>query len=132
MFFGGFGYPFYPYSYYGYPYYGYPYYGSYSYYGYPYYGSYSSGYDPYDYGYYNYNQSRYDNYNQPRYRGDAYGGSMVAQVQRRLAREGYYHGAIDGIMGTRTHYAIRAYERANGLQVDGAISNQLLATMGLR
>jgi peptidoglycan hydrolase-like protein with peptidoglycan-binding domain len=124
VFVGGFGYPFYPYSYYGYPYYGYPYYGSYFDYGYPYYGSYSSGYDSYDYG--------YGNYNQPRYRENAYGGSMVAQVQRRLAREGYYHGAIDGIMGTRTHYAIRAFERANGLRVDGAISNQLLATMDLR
>jgi Putative peptidoglycan binding domain len=126
VFVGGFGYPFYPYSYYGYPYYGYPYYSSYSSYGYPYYGSSSYGYDPYDYGYNNYN------YNQPRYRADASGGSMVVQVQRRLAREGYYHGPIDGIMGTRTHYAIRAYERAHGLRVDGAISDQLLGTMGLR
>jgi len=124
---GGFGYPFYPYSYYGYPYYG-----SYFDYGYPYYGSYSSGYDPYDYGYYDYNQPRYGNYNQPRYGGDAYGRSMVVQVQRRLAREGYYQGPIDGIMGTRTHYAVRAYERAHGLRADGVINDQLLATMGLR
>ena len=57
---------------------------------------------------------------------------MVVQVQRRLAREGYYHGPIDGIMGSRTHYAIRAFERAHGLRVDGAISNELLATMRLR
>src|SRR5213082_2638178 len=38
------------------------------------------------------------------------GGSSVAQLQRRLARAGYYHGAIDGIMGPETRRAIRAYE----------------------
>jgi peptidoglycan hydrolase-like protein with peptidoglycan-binding domain len=33
-------------------------------------------------------------------------------LQRRLARAGYYNGAIDGIMGSQTRRAIRAYERA--------------------
>ncbi|HEV3243296.1 MAG TPA: peptidoglycan-binding protein [Chthoniobacterales bacterium] len=55
-----------------------------------------------------------------------------AKVQSRLARAGYYHGAIDGAMGPRTHYAIRAYERDHGLRTDGAISGQLLRNMGLR
>jgi putative peptidoglycan binding protein len=39
--------------------------------------------------------------------------SRVAELQRRLARAGYYHGAIDGIMGPATRRAIRAYERDN-------------------
>ena len=56
----------------------------------------------------------------------------MIQVQSRLARAGYYHGAIDGVMGQRTHYAIVAYERDHGLRVDGAISRQLLRNMGLR
>jgi peptidoglycan hydrolase-like protein with peptidoglycan-binding domain len=34
-------------------------------------------------------------------------------LQRRLARAGYYHGAIDGIMGPATRRAIRAYERTH-------------------
>jgi hypothetical protein len=116
-----------------YPYWGgygyYPYgYGYYPYgYGYSYYPYYSSGYYPYgsyNYGYYNYNRSGYR---------DSYaGGSMVAQVQRRLAQSGYYRGAIDGVMGPRTRAAIRAYERSRGLRVDGVISQQLIATMGLR
>jgi hypothetical protein len=107
IFFGGFGYPFYPYynSYWGYPY----------------------GYYPY--GYYYYNQPYY---NQPAYGYGPYNGSLVLQVQRRLARAGYYRGAIDGMMGPRTRYAIRTYERDHGLRVDGVISGQLLATMGLR
>ncbi len=113
---------------YGYPYYsygpsvsfgfGYPYYS----YGYPYgyYGSYPYN---YSYGYYGYNRPGYDTYAN---------GSIVIQVQSRLARAGYYRGAIDGVMGPRTHYAIQAYERDHGLRVDGAISGSLLRNMGLR
>jgi hypothetical protein len=119
VFVGGgsrFGYS-YPYRSYGFGYgYGYPYY-SYGYYPYDYYGSY-----PYTYGYYS-SQPGYDTYAN---------GSIVIQVQSRLARAGYYHGAIDGVMGPRTHYAIQAYERDHGLRVDGAISGQLLRNMGLR
>ena len=83
----------YPYGYYGY---GYPYgYG----YGYPY--GYDSGYQGSNYG------------------GTSYGSdypthSRVAELQRRLAQAGYYHGAIDGILGPRTQQAIRAYERDHG------------------
>jgi hypothetical protein len=51
--------------------------------------------------------------------GSGYGyggnnGSRVAELQSRLARAGYYHGAIDGIMGPATRRAIRAYERHSG------------------
>src|ERR1700731_4166578 len=109
--------------------YGYSYpYRSYGYgYGYPYYSygpsvSFGFGY-PYSYGYYGYDRRGYDTYAN---------GSIVIQVQSRLARAGYYHGAIDGAMGPRTHYAIRAYERDHGLRTDGAISGQLLRNMGLR
>ncbi len=55
---------------------------------------------------------------------------MAARVQRELATAGYYHGAIDGIVGDGTRRAIRNYERDNGLPVDGQIDHQLLATMG--
>ena len=95
---------------------GYPYYG----YGYPYYGSY-----PYGYGYYN--RPRAVIYAETGYTDDA----TVAAVQRRLARGGYYRGAIDGVIGNGTRTAIRAFERNNGLRVDGRIDRQLLATMGL-
>ena len=94
---------------------GYPYYG----FGYPYYGSY-----PYGYGYYN--RPRAVVY-ETAYTDDA----TVAAVQRRLARGGYYRGAIDGVIGNGTRTAIRAFERNNGLRVDGRIDRQLLATLGL-
>jgi hypothetical protein len=118
----------------GYPYYGgSPYYGGY-YSGYPYYGSsYYGGY-PYSYGYpYGYNtyyySSNYPSYNRYSYRD--YNDAVVVRVQERLARSGYYRGPIDGVIGPRTQYAIRAYERSHGLPADGVIDHRLLRTMGL-
>jgi Putative peptidoglycan binding domain len=82
------------------------------------------GYYPYEYG--------YDRYDQPAYQaGPRYTGSLVEQVQLRLARAGYYHGAIDGVSGNATRRAIREYERGHGLPPDGQIRGTLLTTMGL-
>jgi len=96
------------------------------YYPYPYYGYYPYGYYPYDYGY-----GSYDSYNQPCPTKAVYGGSLVRQVQLRLARAGYYHGSIDGVSGTATRRAVREYERAHALPGDGSIGQRLLATMGV-
>jgi hypothetical protein len=76
------------------------------------------GYYPYDYSY----------YTEPAY---GYNGSLVAQVQRRLAELGYYHGVIDGIGGPHTRAAISAYESMHNRVVDRAISPRLLTRMGL-
>src|SRR6267143_1133299 len=117
----GYSYPYRSYGYgYGYPYYSYGPSVSFGF-GYPY----SYGYYPYDYsyGYYSYDRPGYSTYAN---------GSIVIQVQSRLARAGYYRGPIDGAMGPRTHYAIQAYERDHGLRVDGVISGPLLRNMGLR
>ena len=95
----------------------YPYFGYYPFgYGYPYWGTSAS---PYYNGYY------------PQYSSRGGSGSLIADVQRELARAGYYRGAIDGIIGNGTRGAIRAYERANGLRVDGRLDSELLSTMGL-
>gem|GEM_PF-2516433 len=80
------------------------------YYPYPYYYPYGYGADQGDYG---------------------VNGSLVVQVQRRLASAGYYSGPIDGVIGRGTRRAIRAFERSHGLPVDGAIHRRLLTTMGL-
>jgi peptidoglycan hydrolase-like protein with peptidoglycan-binding domain len=57
---------------------------------------------------------------------------MVVQVQQRLARGGFYHGSIDGVMGPETRRAIRAYERSHNLRVDGALDDRLLDSMDIR
>jgi len=55
----------------------------------------SYGYYPYGYG--------YDSYDEPVYQGSAgYAGSVIGEVQLRLGRGGYYHGAIDGMRGSET------------------------------
>jgi hypothetical protein len=132
VFIGGYGYYpwdfYYPYSYYGSYYPSYPYaYGDYQ-------GSY--GYDSgngYDQPVYNGNDVD-QNYTPGDDKGSYYQNSSsnasVAQVQRLLARAGYYKGAIDGAMGSRTYYAIRAYQRSHNLQVDGQIGPQLLSSLG--
>jgi putative peptidoglycan binding protein len=94
------------------------------YYPYSYYGYYPYGYYPYGYG--------YDAYNEPVYQGGAgYTDSVIGEVQFRLARGGYYHGAIDGVSGNETRRAIRAYEHAHALPQDGRIGQRLLTTMGV-
>ena len=97
---------------------------------YPYY-----AYDPFYWDWYGYGYGYgYPYYTSAAYYYDGYpaqGGSVAVAVQEELARAGYYHGAIDGILGDGSRRAIRAYERANGLPVDGRIDGDLLATMGL-
>lgn len=88
-----------------------------------------------DYPYYSWYPYPYYDDGQAVYEGEGYAGnagdSVVAQVQSELARAGYYHGAIDGVPGPATERAIRAYERAHHLRVDGAIDDQLLEKMNL-
>jgi hypothetical protein len=77
------------------------------------------------YGYYPYPYYGYSDY------GYGYGNARVIEVQRRLARAGYYHGAIDGIMGPQTRRAIRAYERDHNMPAYGVIDGQRLTIMSL-
>ncbi len=77
--------------------------------------------DPYSYGY---------GYYGPNYGYDN-GGSVSIQVQTQLARDGYYRGPIDGVVGPGTRAAIAAYQRDNGLRVTGGITGGLLNSLGI-
>jgi hypothetical protein len=124
VFVGSFGFPFfgYPYGYgyypygYGYAPYGYGYGSGYYGYGNGYYGNGYYGNSYYGNGYYG--NSYYGNgvYRSSYYSGDRSNGSRsgVVRLQRQLSRAGYYRGPIDGIMGSRTHYALRAYQHDHG------------------
>lgn len=46
---------------------------------------------------------------------------QLKQVQTRLAALGLYSGAIDGLNGTKTDAAIKAFQRLNGLKPDGIV-----------
>lgn len=57
--------------------------------------------------------------------------ARAVEVQRALARHGYYHGSIDGIIGPASRSAIRSFQDANGLAVTGEINGPLLRALGL-
>jgi lipoprotein-anchoring transpeptidase ErfK/SrfK len=42
-------------------------------------------------------------------------------VQTRLRDQGYYVGEVDGVAGSATRYAVMAFQKVNGLQVDGVV-----------
>ena len=51
-------------------------------------------------------------------------GSHVTFLQRSLHRAGFSPGAVDGIFGARTDAAVRAFQRARGLAVDGIVGTR--------
>jgi hypothetical protein len=114
------------------PWYGYPYpYDGYGY-GYPYaYGDgygYGYGQDPgvYDGGnVYDDNQGADESSNQNT-------DSTVAALQERLARQGYYRGEIDGVLGPATQRALVRYQRRNGLRATGSLNGETLQSLNLR
>ena len=56
-----------------------------------------------------------------------FGDPSVRELQRRLAVLGYKPGRADGKTGPKTRKAIRWFQAAHGLTVDGRFSEQLLA-----
>jgi len=94
---------------------------------------YDTGFYPYDYWYpYDYYPYAYDpgmdeddaaNYSQGAYdSADQVTDSTVAGAQTQLARQGYYRGEIDGIVGLETRGAIMRYQRDRGLRVTGNLN----------
>ncbi len=51
-------------------------------------------------------------------------GLEVRKLQARLADLGYYAGGVDGIYGSTTVAAVKAFQRANGLSPDGHAGTQ--------
>jgi len=50
-------------------------------------------------------------------------------LQRALASQGYYHGPIDGEIGSGSRAAIRAYQSDHGLEVTGRMDAALLRSL---
>jgi hypothetical protein len=88
--------------------------------GFPWWYPYYYGY-PYDYSYYD-DGPAYDY---------QYWNDLAVSVQSELARRGYYQGAIDGVIGSGSREAIRAFQSAQGLPVTGVIDRKVLKTLGV-
>ena len=81
------------------------------------------GYDPY-YTYYPYDGPIYGY-------GDLTPDQVIVNVQTQLRNDGYYAGAIDGVLGPQTRHAIAAFQADHGLAVTSAVDEPTLATLGL-
>ena len=60
-------------------------------------------------------------------------GAVVTQIQTKLKSWGYYTGTVDGIYGSGTERAVRAFQQHFGLTVDGKADDYTLdlqASMG--
>lgn len=59
-------------------------------------------------------------------------GSAVTALQTMLNQLGFDCGKVDGIYGTKTMAAVRSFQEANGLTVDGIAGEQTLTTLAIR
>lgn len=58
-------------------------------------------------------------------------GDNVKVVQQALANAGFSPGATDGDYGRKTEAAVKAFQKAKGLTVDGVVGQQTVAALGL-
>ena len=58
-------------------------------------------------------------------------GEEVRSIQKKLKELGLYKGSIDGIYGTQTQSAVRAFQRNCGITVDGIAGPKTLLYLGL-
>lgn len=56
-------------------------------------------------------------------------GTSVRQLQQQLKAAGFNTGGVDGKFGPRTDAAVRAYQRAKGLQVDGLAGTETMRAL---
>jgi len=56
---------------------------------------------------------------------------MVRQIQQKLQDQGYEVGEIDGIWGPKTSNALKEFQRAQGMQADGKLSQSAVSALGI-
>ena len=58
-------------------------------------------------------------------------GDEVRRIQSKLRSLGFYNGAIDGIYGTSTQKAVKAFQKNCGITADGIAGPKTIKFMGL-
>jgi hypothetical protein len=106
-------------------------YPNYAYGNYPYddYGYSNNGY-PYEY--YQYSPYNYDDEQGYAPSDQDANNVTVSAVQSKLAKLGYYRGAIDGVEGDETQAALARYQEEHDLSVTGTLTAATLQALGLQ
>lgn len=58
-------------------------------------------------------------------------GDEVRQIQKKLKELGYYTGSVDGIYGSGTQKAVKAFQKNCGITADGIAGPKTLKFLGL-
>lgn len=61
-----------------------------------------------------------------------YSQTEVKSAQQKLKDDGYYNGNIDGQDGPETHAAIRKFQEAQHLKVNGMLDKQTCNKLGVQ
>ncbi len=61
--------------------------------------------------------------------GEADRAALVKKIQTLLAEQGFDPGPADGVAGSRTRDAVKAYQRENGIAATGQIDGPLVAAL---
>lgn len=61
----------------------------------------------------------------------AKGSEEIRKLQEALKAKGEDPGAIDGIMGKKTHAALKTFQEANGLKGSGKLDDQTAQKLGV-
>lgn len=56
----------------------------------------------------------------------------VKNIQQALLNRGYNAGPVDGVIGVQTAMAVRAFQRDNGLMIDGNIHQSTIDRLGIQ
>src|SRR5207248_4009644 len=105
--------------------------GSYAYDNYPY-DDYGYANNAYPYDYYQYSPSNYDDQQGYSPSDQDANNTTVSAVQSKLAKLGYYRGAIDGVAGDETQAALARYQEEHNLSVTGTLTAATLQALGLQ
>lgn len=77
-------------------------------------------------------QAKTDHMKQEKAEKSSQSSDEITKLQEALKTKGEDPGTIDGRMGRKTHAAIRAFQKSNGLKVTGSVDKETADKLGIQ